>query len=80
MLLLILLLPIISGCMSVKAPECPLPVFPPEPIRQHQELPETRDDFVRLVVYYEALVQEWEAWAHTVKHLIVLKPPSGAEN
>ncbi len=60
-------LPITTGCRTTKNPELLPVVLPPVPVRQYQAMPESKEDFVHLLVYYEALVQEWESWAAAVE-------------
>ena len=44
-------------------------ILPPKP--QRQELPEvqTVNDMAGVIVYYEYLVKEWEAWAAAVEKI-----------
>lgn len=45
-------------------------ILPPFPQRQKLETPETLKDYAYVILYYEALVQEWEAWGQTVTDII----------
>ena len=64
--LMILSLAIITGCKTTKQDKIDLP---PRPQRKYIELPATMTakDYVKLLNYYEHLVQEWEAWADMVE-------------
>lgn len=55
-----------TGCRTLPEGRAPLP---PRPQRAAQEIPETEGDWAALLVYYEALVREWEAWADAVEAL-----------
>jgi hypothetical protein len=37
------------------------------PKRIEQEAPQTIQDYALLIVYYEGLVKEWEAWGRFIK-------------
>lgn len=50
----------ITNCRTLPAEA---PALPPRPQRQAQEIPKTEEDWAALLVYYESLVREWEAWA-----------------
>ena len=45
-------------------------ILPPFPQRQSLETPKTLKDYAYVILYYEALVQEWEAWGQTVTDII----------
>ena len=65
---MILLPLIITGCKTTKVEkEIELP---PKPQRQEQKAPEDLKDYALLLVYYEYLVEEWEAWGETVTAMI----------
>lgn len=40
--------------------------LPPSPQRQEISEPLTESDFIFLLVYYESLVEKWEAWRDAV--------------
>lgn len=67
--LMILSLAIITGCKTTKQDKI---VLPPRPQREHIELPATMTakDYVKLLNYYEHLVQEWEQWAIYVENMV----------
>ncbi len=70
---MILLLLIISACQTEKIIQIDY-VLPPEPQRQEIIIDEnnfTRKTAVRIIIYYEYLLQEWEAWGLSVKKLIL---------
>jgi len=47
------------------------------PERTEQKELETAKDWAELLVYYEFLVQEWEAWGKTVQAQIKGEYPKG---
>ena len=49
------------GCATVK----PLPVTLPE--KPQREIIEPGASMAEIILYYEALVQQWEAWAVSVE-------------
>lgn len=57
----------ITGCQTVQ-PKSKVEL-PPRPQRQHLAAPETVADYARAFVYYESLVEQWEAWADTVEEI-----------
>lgn len=63
-----------AGCATLPRAETALP---PMPERTEQKAPETAKDWAELLVYYEFLVQEWEAWGRTVQELIKGEDPKG---
>jgi len=65
--LLLLLLPIITSCVTTQKSEIVLPV---KPQRQEIKDPETIKDYAKIIVYYDSLVQEWELWAKTVENQV----------
>lgn len=70
---MILLLLIISACQTEKIIQIDY-VLPPEPIRQEIVIDEnkiTLKKYLSIIVYYDFLVQEWEAWGESVKKIIL---------
>jgi len=68
-----LLLLIISACQTDKIIEIDY-VLPPEPIRQEIVIDEnkiTLKKYLSIIVYYDFLVQEWEAWGESIKKIIL---------
>lgn len=45
-------------------------IFPDEPGREIIEDPTTIKDYQLIIIYYEFLVREWEAWAESVKNIV----------
>lgn len=39
------------------------------PERKALTVPESNDDMMRMLIYYESLVQQWEAWGECVERL-----------
>lgn len=69
MLSLIFSLGIIAGCKTVPGPTSNI-VLPPKPQRQVIAAPTMIDDYVRIIAYYEALVEQWEAWGQAVEKIV----------
>ena len=70
---MILLLLIISACQTEKIIQIDY-VLPPEPIRQEIVIDEnkiTLKKYLSIIVYYDFLVQEWEAWGESIKKIIL---------
>lgn len=65
-LLLILLLIIISGCVST--PKGTI-ILPPKPEREELPAPTTIQDLLKDMNYYESLVKDWENWANKVEKI-----------
>lgn len=63
-LCVILLTLIIQSCKSSKV------VLPPLPCRTEQQVPSNKNEYVELILYYETLLQQYEAWAESVKEII----------
>lgn len=42
--------------------------LPPMPEREQIEPPHTLEEIVRTMLYYEILVEQWEAWGKTVEN------------
>jgi hypothetical protein len=61
---LILLLAITLGCATVKPIEVTLPEKP------HREIIAEGATMAEILLYYEALVQKWEAWAASVDTIV----------
>lgn len=66
MLLLILLTLITTGCRTTKV-ETLKKELPPKPQRQKIENGTPIKD---ILIYYEALVQEWELWGLTIEEMV----------
>lgn len=64
-----------AGCATL--PTADVVVLPPMPERTEQKEPENAKDWAELLVYYEFLVQEWEAWGRTVQAQIKGEDPKG---
>ena len=68
LMLSILLSTIITvSCKSTPKKEI---VLPPKPQRQELEVPTELKDYALIIVYYDCLVEEWEAWGNTVTEII----------
>ena len=67
LLWVLLLNGIMTSCSTVV--EEPLIVLPPMPERETIDPPENTKDMARLVIYYEFLVERWEAWGETVENI-----------
>jgi len=68
----ILLLLIISACQTEKIIQIEY-TLPPEPERQEIVIDEnltTLKKYLSIIVYYDFLVQEWEAWGESVNKLL----------
>lgn len=69
---MILLLLIISACQTEKIIQIEY-TLPPEPERQEIVIDEnltTLKKYLSIIVYYDFLVQEWEAWGESVNKLL----------
>ena len=53
-------------CKSITQTEI---VLPEKPCREEIETPQTLQDYVEILVYYDCLVQKWELWAETVEKI-----------
>ncbi len=71
----VLLSLIMAGCATL--PKADDVALPPMPERTEQKELETAKDWAELLVYYEFLVQEWEAWGKTVQAQIKGEYPKG---
>ena len=58
-----------SGCRSTKQEI----VLPPKPQRQEIQAPTNLQECAEIIVYYEYLVEEWEAWGEAVDSYISSK-------
>lgn len=58
-----------TGCVTKSKPNKNI-ILPPKPQRQEIKIPETVKDYAEIIIYYEYLVREWEAWGDTVSDLI----------
>lgn len=63
-----LLILIIAGCKTTQLTKIALP---PSPGRSVIKAPKTEEDYKNLLIYYESLVQQWEAWGTTVNNILV---------
>ena len=59
----------ILSCKSTKQIEKQV-VLPPKPERRELPPVESVKDLAQTIVYYEALVQEWELWGQTVEDIV----------
>lgn len=59
---------ITTGCVTKPKPNEIL--LPPKPERQEIQPPENLKDYAEIIIYYEYLVREWEAWGDAVSELI----------
>ena len=66
-LLVLLFLPIMTGCRSNKIKK--EYQLPPKPERKEIQAPKDLQDYAQLLNYYEHLVQEWEAWGELVEEM-----------
>jgi len=64
-----LLMLTILSCKSTKQTEKEI-VLPPKPVRRELKPVENTKDLALTLVYYEALVQEWELWGETVEDIV----------
>ena len=44
--------------------------LPPTPKRAQLENPKNETDIIQMLIYYEYLVQEWEAWGETAQKIV----------
>lgn len=58
--------PTTTGCRTTAGTAVPLP---PKPERQPQAVPADARDAALLLLYYESLVQKWEAWGAAVEEV-----------
>lgn len=68
MLLILLLALTTTGCKTTQKKN--EKILPPTPKRVEIQKPTSDAEYAVLLVYYEYLVQEWEAWGETVKTVI----------
>lgn len=59
---------IMTGCVTKPKPNNIL--LPPKPERQEIQTPTNLKEMCEVLIYYEYLVQEWEAWGDAVSELI----------
>lgn len=64
-LLTLLSIVIISGCKTTE-----IVILPPKPQRENLPPVETVQDYADVIIYYETLVQKWEAWGDSVEKII----------
>lgn len=67
-LLVLLLLPIMTGCKTTEIKT--VYVLPPKPQRKELQVPQELKDYAQIINYYEHLVQEWENWGNTVSSMV----------
>lgn len=67
----VMLLMVTMACQTVE-PEVITPEYqlPPPPERENLEYPENEEDLALLIVYYDGLVEDWEAWYEAVIKII----------
>jgi len=58
-----------TSCASKKKNEKKI-ILPPKPQRQELPAPTNTKEIAEMLVYYEYLVEEWEAWSETVEEII----------
>jgi hypothetical protein len=56
----------IQSCRTTKQQEIELP---PKPQRQELQPPQDLKDYAEIIIYYEYLVEEWEAWGELVENI-----------
>ena len=69
-LLVLLFLPIMTGCKTTEKIIQTKYVLPPKPQRKEIQAPKDLQDYAQLLNYYEHLVQEWEAWGELVEKMV----------
>jgi hypothetical protein len=62
---MLLSIAIISGCKTTE-----IIILPPKPQRENLPPVETVQDYADVIIYYETLVQKWEAWGDSVEKII----------
>ena len=65
-LLVLLFLPIMTGCKTTEKIVQIKYVLPPKPQRKELQAPQELKDYAEIINYYEHLVREWELWGDTV--------------
>lgn len=69
-LLVLLFLPIMTGCKTTEKIIQTKYVLPPKPQRKEIQAPKDLQDYAQIINYYEHLVQEWEAWSSVVEEMV----------
>ena len=69
-LLVLLFLPIMTGCKTTEKIIQTKYVLPPKPQRKEIQAPQDLQDYAQIINYYEHLVQEWEAWSTVVEEMV----------
>ena len=69
-LLVLLFLPIMTGCKTTEKIIQTKYVLPPRPQRKELQAPQTIQDYAQLLNYYEHLVQLWEEWGILVEEMV----------
>ena len=69
-LLVLLFLPIMTGCKTTEKIIQTKYVLPPRPQRKELQAPQTIQDYAQLLNYYEHLVQQWEEWGILVEEMV----------
>ena len=69
-LLVLLFLPIMTGCKTTEKIIQTKCVLPPKPQRKEIQAPQTVQDYAKILNYYEHLVEEWEAWSILVEKTV----------
>ena len=67
MILLTILLPLTTSCVTTNKAEI---VLPPKPERVEQPEGESIQDMAKLINYYNSLVLTWEEWGRKVEKII----------
>ena len=69
-LLVLLFLPIMTGCKTTEKIIQTKYVLPPKPQRKELQAPQTIQDYAQVLNYYEHLVQLWEEWGILVEEMV----------
>ena len=69
-LLVLLFLPIMTGCKTTEKIIQTKYVLPPKPQRKEIQAPQTIQDYAQVLNYYEHLVQLWEEWGILVEEMV----------
>ena len=69
-LLVLLFLPIMTGCKTTEKIIQTKYVLPPRPQRKELQAPQTIQDYAQVLNYYEHLVQLWEEWGILVEEMV----------
>ena len=69
-LLVLLFLPIMTGCKTTEKIIQTKYVLPPKPQRKELQDPQTIQDYAQVLNYYEHLVRLWEEWGILVEEMV----------